>query len=469
MAGRAGGDADGPPRRDLVRPVRPLVMRAEAPARTAGYSCPACRGPVDGDSCGSCGLSFPTVAGLRDFRLESDRYLDLVAERSKAERLARDCRVDRPRRRGPRLLRDHPRRRPAPVRTLSGAHPRRPRAGAGRSPTISTTMGRSSRWDAGPEGSSSPRRRRGLVITAVDIAARWLVVARRRLDDHGLSVPLAAASAERLPWPDGTFATVVADSVIEHCDDPVRALREWRRVLRPGGRLVLWSPNRLAPIVDPHVRLWGVGLLPRPWAAAYSRLRRRGAWVPRTLSSRGVAALARRAGFEDISVGPAPIPRTWAMGQDGRRRWAMLAYERLRGFGPTRSLLGVFGPIWALEARAPSRPSTSHGDPTNPPHAPPEPSRHRAWVAPAVTSGAEPPRIRATTRSRLALCLGAEVVAGLVGFGARSTWRDDSGPVASPRWRSPWRSPPGSSSLSAGDSTRSSSARPPGGHGSSGG
>ena len=81
-----------------------------------------------------------------------------------------------------------------------------------------------------------------------------------------MTAPLVAASADRLPWPDASFATVVADSVIEHCDDPLAAIRELRRVLRPGGRLVLWSPNRFAPVVDPHVRLWGVGYLPRPWA-----------------------------------------------------------------------------------------------------------------------------------------------------------------------------------------------------------
>src|SRR5205814_1661423 len=56
----------------------------------------------------------------------------------------------------------------------------------------------------------------GIAITGVDIAARWLVAARRRLTDHGLAVPLLAASAERLPWPDGHFVAVVADSVLEH-------------------------------------------------------------------------------------------------------------------------------------------------------------------------------------------------------------------------------------------------------------
>ncbi|HWE38832.1 MAG TPA: methyltransferase domain-containing protein, partial [Isosphaeraceae bacterium] len=375
-------------------------MRAEAPARTAGHACPACRGPVDGESCARCGRSYPTVAGLPDFRLESDRYLDLDAERAKAERLARI----------------------AASTDLEGVA----RAYYAITPDVDPPrcarylahiLGAEARGEAiadrldddgpilevgcGTGGLLVAAARRGLEITGVDIASRWLVVAGRRLDDRGLAVPLVAASAERLPWPDGTFAAIVADSVIEHCDDPIAALREWRRLLRPGGRLVLWSPNRLAPVVDPHVRLWGIGLLPRAWANAYSRLRRGGAWVPRTLSSRGASTLARRAGFEAVSVGPAPMTRSWAMSEHGRRRRAMLFYERLRGFGPTRGLLGVFGPIWALEARAPSRRGGPLGNRIDPGHTAPTPSPFRE-----------------ATRSGLAVCLGAEAIAGACGFGA---------------------------------------------------
>ncbi len=64
-------------------------MGATALLRAARLACPACRWPVEGGSCPGCGRTFPTVAGLPDYRLGSDRYLDLGAERAKAERLAR--------------------------------------------------------------------------------------------------------------------------------------------------------------------------------------------------------------------------------------------------------------------------------------------------------------------------------------------------------------------------------------------
>ena len=48
---------------------------------------------------------------------------------------------------------------------------------------------------------------------------------------------------EQLPFDDATFDGVVAKDVLEHLDDPVSAVREIRRVLRPGGRVFASSPD----------------------------------------------------------------------------------------------------------------------------------------------------------------------------------------------------------------------------------
>lgn len=52
------------------------------------------------------------------------------------------------------------------------------------------------------------------------------------------------ADAVSLPWDDSSFDAVYAGEIIEHVGDPGAALAEWRRVLRPGGTLVLTTPNR---------------------------------------------------------------------------------------------------------------------------------------------------------------------------------------------------------------------------------
>jgi SAM-dependent methyltransferase len=56
------------------------------------------------------------------------------------------------------------------------------------------------------------------------------------------SSPEVVASALRLPFKDGAFETVVSTELLEHVPDPLAALREMERVLKPGGYLVLSAP-----------------------------------------------------------------------------------------------------------------------------------------------------------------------------------------------------------------------------------
>jgi SAM-dependent methyltransferase len=176
------------------------------------------------------------------------------------------------------------------------------------------------------------------------------VAARRRLADHGLAVPLLAASADRLPWPDGFFQTVVADSVLEHLDEPARAVREWSRVLRPGGRLLVWSPNRYTLTTDPHLCLWGLGWLPRRWLPGYLRLRGCKAWPPRTLSALEARRIAESAGFGAVEVEPPAIPARWARSRPWSEQPALRIYSAARRLPGARGLLRAVGPLWELRA-----------------------------------------------------------------------------------------------------------------------
>lgn len=65
------------------------------------------------------------------------------------------------------------------------------------------------------------------------------------------AVPFVGAEAERLPLADASLDAVVLQHVVEHLDDPQGACREWFRILRPGGRLLLLTPNR--SYCDPSV------------------------------------------------------------------------------------------------------------------------------------------------------------------------------------------------------------------------
>jgi SAM-dependent methyltransferase len=60
---------------------------------------------------------------------------------------------------------------------------------------------------------------------------------------------------ERLPFADGYFDVVFSNEVIEHVDDDARYAAEMVRVARPGGRILLFCPNRWYP-VEQHGIYW---------------------------------------------------------------------------------------------------------------------------------------------------------------------------------------------------------------------
>jgi SAM-dependent methyltransferase len=80
-------------------------------------------------------------------------------------------------------------------------------------------------------------RDRGAIVTGIDASARMLELARRRLGpDADLRV---ADLASPLLFPDGAFDDVIASLVLHYLEDWGPTLAELRRVLRPGGRLIV--------------------------------------------------------------------------------------------------------------------------------------------------------------------------------------------------------------------------------------
>ena len=150
--------------------------------------------------------------------------------------------------------------------------------------------------------------RRGLSVVGIDIAFRWLVVARRRLQRAGYSAPLVCCNAEHLPFEAHTFQRVVSLGTLEHCLDADLALEESARVLHPGGALHLRTVNRYSLLAEPHVGVWGVGFVPRRWADGYVRWRSGQRYEHhRPLSPREVRRGLRAAGFGSVRVAPASL------------------------------------------------------------------------------------------------------------------------------------------------------------------
>ena len=74
----------------------------------------------------------------------------------------------------------------------------------------------------------------------------------RAAAEHGM---VALAPGERLPFAAGCFDLVLSHEVIEHVQDDRACVADMVRLLRPGGRLVLFCPNRLYPF-ETHGHVW---------------------------------------------------------------------------------------------------------------------------------------------------------------------------------------------------------------------
>jgi ubiquinone/menaquinone biosynthesis C-methylase UbiE len=136
----------------------------------------------------------------------------------------------------------------------------------------------------------------------------------------GGQVDFHQADVYALDLDDESFEVVHAHQVLQHLSDPVRAVGEMRRVLRPGGLLAvrdsdyagfIWSPED--PALD-------------RWLDVYHRVCRHNGAEPD--AGRHLARWVRSAGFEDLQVASS----TWTFADpDSRRWWGELWAERVTG------------------------------------------------------------------------------------------------------------------------------------------
>ena len=98
----------------------------------------------------------------------------------------------------------------------------------------------------------------GAVIVATDVSPGMLGRAATKAAGRPMAGRLVVADAEDLPFKDGSFDAVVATCVFCTVPDPLRGLREVRRVLRHGGQVVLLEHmrpggllGRLFDLLDP--------------------------------------------------------------------------------------------------------------------------------------------------------------------------------------------------------------------------
>ncbi len=99
-------------------------------------------------------------------------------------------------------------------------------------------------------------------VWLTDINDSMLRVGRDRLIDDGVLVPTAVCDAEKLPFPDGYFDRVSVAFGLRNMTHKDRALAEMRRVLKPGGKLLVLEFSRVAKPLAPAYDWYSFNVLP---------------------------------------------------------------------------------------------------------------------------------------------------------------------------------------------------------------
>jgi SAM-dependent methyltransferase len=161
-------------------------------------------------------------------------------------------------------------------------------------------------------------------VLATDISEGIVELALQVARERGLKqIETRAMDGEKLDLPDASFHAVLCRLGLMYMPHPVTALREWRRVLRPGGRVAV------AVFSAPDRNSWG--------ALPASIIRRRAQLPPPVPGQPGPFSLGgpgllenvfRQAGFSDLEVRAVPVPH----GAASAAEYVRVAREAFGGF-----------------------------------------------------------------------------------------------------------------------------------------
>jgi ubiquinone/menaquinone biosynthesis C-methylase UbiE len=88
-------------------------------------------------------------------------------------------------------------------------------------------------------------RNAGANILGADFSSSAILKARQLAASLQLQLRWEIMDVQSIAHPDNSFDVVISCETIEHLPDPKRAIRELARILRPGGKLFLTTPNYL--------------------------------------------------------------------------------------------------------------------------------------------------------------------------------------------------------------------------------
>jgi ubiquinone/menaquinone biosynthesis C-methylase UbiE len=147
--------------------------------------------------------------------------------------------------------------------------------------------------------------RRGLDVRGIDISKTLLEIAERNAYGENVQPAFQRGNASALPLGDESVDFVVCRAAFKNFSEPVKALSEMKRVLRPGGTALLIDMRRdVTPAeIKNYVDRMGLGWFNR----ALMTLIFRYTLVPRAYALKDIERMAAEAGWSDVRIDGAPL------------------------------------------------------------------------------------------------------------------------------------------------------------------
>jgi ubiquinone/menaquinone biosynthesis C-methylase UbiE len=85
------------------------------------------------------------------------------------------------------------------------------------------------------------QKRPQYLITGIDLAQSMLIIGQRNVEAAGLNqrIRLERVDSKRMPYPDLEFDMIVSNSLVHHLPDPLSFFQEIKRLIRPGGAILI--------------------------------------------------------------------------------------------------------------------------------------------------------------------------------------------------------------------------------------
>lgn len=142
-------------------------------------------------------------------------------------------------------------------------------------------------------------------VTGLDISKTFVQIARKNALAEGAQVDFRQGNASHMPFSEASFDLILCRAAFKNFSEPVQALKEMRRVLRPGGKAVIIDLRKDASkqAIDSYIDGLGVSTL----NAIFMKWTFRSMLLKRAYTRQGFERFISESRFQDSQIDETPV------------------------------------------------------------------------------------------------------------------------------------------------------------------